>query len=340
MAKKGFLFGNLRQLDGYAKTLDDFRIKTVTGATLIILSLVFSELIAYRTSIWKPSLVVDNSRKEKMPINFNITFHHMPCHMLNVDIMDDTGEHSSGYSQDVTKVRLSLDGIPLEVGESARLGDQTNDASKALQPADECGSCYGAKSLREDGCCNSCQDVREAYVKMGWGMVDVTKIDQCIREGWLERFEKQSKEGCNIYGHLLVNKVRGNFHIAPGDAFQTNSMHVHDLKEFTAGAPDGHKFDLSHTIHKLKFGPDAKDETEDILAITDALAGVSKFPSESNMKLLLRLMFYLFFMFINVNTLCFYRSIYLSVFPKNCVYKACLYSWYSHPYKSIFSDSK
>jgi hypothetical protein len=33
MAKKGSLFGNLRQLDGYAKTLDDFRVKTTTGAS-------------------------------------------------------------------------------------------------------------------------------------------------------------------------------------------------------------------------------------------------------------------------------------------------------------------
>jgi hypothetical protein len=164
------------------------------------------------------------------------------------------------------------------------LGDNTSGASKALVPPKECGSCYGANALREDGCCNTCQEVREAYVKMGWGMVNVKEIDQCIREGWLERLEKQSNEGCNIHGHLMVNKVRGNFHIAPGDAFQTNTMHVHDLKEFTEGAPDGHKFDLSHQIHKLKFGPDSKDENEAILAVTDALAGVSKSASPGKIK--------------------------------------------------------
>lgn len=38
--------------------------------------------------------------------------------MLNVDIMDDVGEHSSGYSQDVTKVRLDLSGIPVDLGEA------------------------------------------------------------------------------------------------------------------------------------------------------------------------------------------------------------------------------
>ncbi|KAG2235128.1 hypothetical protein INT48_006509 [Thamnidium elegans] len=282
MSKKGSVFGNLRQLDGYAKTLDDFRVKTTTGASvtlisaLIILSLVCSELIAYTTSTWRPSLVVDKSRKEKMPINFNITFPHMPCHILNIDIMDDTGEHSSGYSQDITKVRLDLSGREIELGESVTLGDPSKGVNKALQSKKECGSCYGATPLRDSKCCNTCQEVREAYVKMGWGMVNVDVIDQCIAEGWKDRVEKQSNEGCNIYGHLLVNKVRGNFHFAPGDAFQANNMHVHDLKEFVKGAPDGHKFDLSHTIHKLKFGPDAKDETETILAVTDALAGTEK----------------------------------------------------------------
>ncbi|CAO3645856.1 unnamed protein product [Mucor hiemalis] len=276
------MFGNLRQLDGYAKTLDDFRVKTTTGASvtiigaLVILTLVCSELIAYTTPTWKPSLVVDPSRKEKMSINFNVTFPRMPCYMLSVDIMDETGEHSSGYSQDVTKVRLDLSGEQIELGETMKMGDHTKGVSKALSVNDECGSCYGAKSLRDDGCCNSCQEVREAYVKAGWGMINPNEIDQCIREGFMDRVEKESNEGCNIFGQLLVNKVKGNFHFAPGDAFQTQSMHIHDLKEFAAGAPDGHKFDLSHTIHKLKFGPDAIDETENIIAVTNVLAGTEK----------------------------------------------------------------
>jgi hypothetical protein len=33
MARKGSLFNNFKQFDGYAKTLDDFRVKTTTGAS-------------------------------------------------------------------------------------------------------------------------------------------------------------------------------------------------------------------------------------------------------------------------------------------------------------------
>lgn len=53
------MFGNLRQLDGYAKTLDDFRVKTTTGASgkLFILISCFlhiceKKLIQKTRSVW------------------------------------------------------------------------------------------------------------------------------------------------------------------------------------------------------------------------------------------------------------------------------------------------
>jgi len=59
----------------------------------------------------------------------------------------------------------------------------------------------------------------------------------------------QSDEGCQVYGYLLVNKVAGNFHFAPGKSFQQAHMHVHDLQPFKNQA-----FNLSHTIQRLSFG--------------------------------------------------------------------------------------
>lgn len=38
--------------------------------------------------------------------------------VLSIDIMDDTGEHSTGYSQDITKVRLDLSGKVIESGQT------------------------------------------------------------------------------------------------------------------------------------------------------------------------------------------------------------------------------
>ena len=34
----------------------------------------------------------------------------------------------------------------------------------------------------------------------------------------------ENGEGCRLEGHLEVNKVAGNFHIAPGISFQQNHM--------------------------------------------------------------------------------------------------------------------
>jgi hypothetical protein len=40
-----------------------------------------------------------------------------------------------------------------------------------------CGSCYGAE-MSDDQCCNSCEDVREAYRQKGWAIGDPEIIDQ------------------------------------------------------------------------------------------------------------------------------------------------------------------
>ncbi|KAL1935903.1 hypothetical protein VTP01DRAFT_37 [Rhizomucor pusillus] len=288
MAKQGSLFVRFRQFDAYAKTLDDFRVKTTSGALVTVLSalliayLVMSEFIAYRTPTWQPELVVDRGRKDKMTIHFNVTFPKMPCHMLTLDIMDDSGEHISGYMHDVYKVRLDPFGKRIHTEKADKLGDNTHGAQLAFQKQEnECGSCYGARAVREDGCCNTCEDVRQAYANMGWGMANPDDIEQCVREGWREKIEKQSNEGCNIHGQIAVNKVRGNFHIAPGQSFQQANMHVHDLKEYTEGASDGHAFDMSHTIHYLKFGPDPLtgkkvNDHPALSAVTNALAGTEK----------------------------------------------------------------
>lgn len=40
-------------------------------------------------------------------------------------------------------------------------------------------------------------------------------------DSWLPlALQEQTGEGCHLYGKLLVNKVAGNFHIAPGKSFQ------------------------------------------------------------------------------------------------------------------------
>ena len=56
-------------------------------------------------------------------------------------------------------------------------------------------------------CCNTCEEVREAYRQKGWAFTTAQEIDQCIREGWSDQVTKQMNEGCRLYGYLEVNKV-------------------------------------------------------------------------------------------------------------------------------------
>jgi hypothetical protein len=82
-----------------------------------------------------------------------------------------------------------------------------------------CGSCYGAQT-QPNQCCNTCEDVREAYRIRGWAFSNPEGIAQCNNEGFLKNLEAVRGEGCQVYGYLLVNKVAGNFHFSPGKSFQ------------------------------------------------------------------------------------------------------------------------
>ncbi|GKF03891.1 endoplasmic reticulum-Golgi intermediate compartment protein 3, partial [Tanacetum coccineum] len=100
-----------------------------------------------------------------------------------------------------------------------------------------------------EDCCNSCEDVREAYRAKGWALSDPDSIDQCKREGFLQSIKDEAGEGCNIYGFLDVNKVAGNFHFAPGKSFRESNIHVHDLAAFHKDS-----FNVSHKINRIAYG--------------------------------------------------------------------------------------
>lgn len=85
-------------------------------------------------------------------------------------------------------------------------------------------------------------------------------MEQCEREHYSELLDAQRGQGCRIEGGFRVNKVVGNFHIAPGRSFSNGQMHVHDLNNYL-DVPDnepGHTF--THQIHHLRFGPQVPED--------------------------------------------------------------------------------
>jgi hypothetical protein len=101
----------------------------------------------------------------------------------------------------------------------------------------------------DDACCNSCEEVREAYRKKGWALSDPESIDQCKREGFVQKVKDEEGEGCNVHGFLEVNKVAGNFHFIPGQSFHQSGFQFHDMLLFQQG-----NYNISHKVNRLAFG--------------------------------------------------------------------------------------
>jgi hypothetical protein len=131
------------------------------------------------------------------------------------------------------------------------------DEATHLAP-DYCGECFGApppSNAIKPGCCNTCDEVREAYASISWSFGRGEGVEQCEREHYAEHLDAQRKEGCRLEGSVRVNKVVGNFHFAPGKSFSNGNLHVHDLENYFKD--EQHTF--THKIHHLRFGPQLSD---------------------------------------------------------------------------------
>lgn len=251
------LLSRLKKFDVYPKTLEDFRVRTYTGAAVSIVSGLFifwlfvSEFSYYLSTEVTPQLFVDTTRGEKLRINMDVIFPKLPCAFVSLDAMDISGSHQLDIQHNIYKKRLDQFGQPIANARATKensIGQEAPVVKTTGGQGEYCGSCYGAESVPGQ-CCNTCEEVQEAYRTRGWAFSNVDHIEQCIREGFTQKLEEQKGEGCEIYGYLLVNKVAGNFHFAPGKSFQQHHMHVHDLQPLK-----NFNFNLSHHIVKLSFG--------------------------------------------------------------------------------------
>ena len=228
----------LKRFDAYAKPMDDFRIRTRSGGILTVVSgivmviLFASEIKDYLQPETKEELFVDTSRTGKLKINLDVIFSRISCDFLGLDAMDVSGEQHIDIEHNIYKRRLDLNGNPIAEDSPQKEYNLGAVAAKIVNNTTNttCGSCYGAETT-DRRCCNSCNDVREAYRLKTWKF-DPRGIEQC-RDGLTSEIEERVlKEGCQIYGYLEVNRVGGSFHIAPGKSFVINHMHVHDVNPF------------------------------------------------------------------------------------------------------------
>lgn len=96
--------------------------------------------------------------------------------VLSLDVMDISGEQQRDVSHNIVKKRLTKAGVDVP---GQRSGDLRNEIDKLAEKRGSgyCGSCYGGVEP-ESGCCNSCEEVRQAYTDKGWSFGNPEDIEQ------------------------------------------------------------------------------------------------------------------------------------------------------------------
>uniref|UniRef100_A0A5S6QZZ2 Endoplasmic reticulum-Golgi intermediate compartment protein 3 n=1 Tax=Trichuris muris TaxID=70415 RepID=A0A5S6QZZ2_TRIMR len=245
------IFQKVRNFDAYSKPLEDFRVRTLSGGAVTVVSAVLmallfvSELRSYLSTEIVEELFVDTTvGDEHLKINFDVLFPALDCEFISVDVMDIAGQLQSNVTDSVWKEVVGE--LPTTVNPSK----VSEPGSTVTEPSstNPCGSCYGAES-HAGMCCNTCEDVKRAYLKKGWVIGELDQIVQCRNEHWVRKLRSHRGVGCRVHGWLNVSKVAGNFHIAPGSTVRDAHSHVHSLHSV---GPQS--FNTSHTVRHFSFG--------------------------------------------------------------------------------------
>ena len=157
--------------------------------------------------------------------------------------MDVAGEQQIDVVSNIIKTRRDYQGN--------KLGVELDETHMRARFAGRCGPCFPHLTDMHEPpdksqCCNSCDDVKTLYAQKD-AMHSQLKWEQhplCQHEAVLLDPARLTSihEGCNLFGFLDVNKVAGNFHLAPGKSYQSpGGQLVHEFKAF-----DAHKYNVSH----------------------------------------------------------------------------------------------
>ncbi|XGW32439.1 hypothetical protein V3C99_017186 [Haemonchus contortus] len=108
---------DIRKLDIYRKVPKDLTEPTLAGAIISIVCVVFisfmlfNDVLEYINIDIKSELYVDDPGREgKIDVEVDVSFPHMKCEFLGVDIQDENGRHEVGFIDRTEKIPLEDDG--------------------------------------------------------------------------------------------------------------------------------------------------------------------------------------------------------------------------------------
>ncbi|CAG9314698.1 unnamed protein product [Blepharisma stoltei] len=202
----------LKQFDFYRKVAGDYQEQTVLGGILsgitftVMFILFISESYCYFLAPYESSLIVEGYQaSDRMRIDVNISLYHIPCQIVSAHYSNAGGLHFDAGT--LRRVRITPKGELLWDREAQSITLKEQERKKSVS----CGSCYGAELYAEQ-CCNTCDEVLEAYTKRKWSPPQQHLIEQCKRRLHLDDERPTKPEGCMIFGHLLMKRIPGNFH--------------------------------------------------------------------------------------------------------------------------------
>ena len=264
-----------KKLDVFPKFSDpDVKVKTRGGAFLSVLTisamtiLFFHELYRFAKPRVFDTISVDTSRVglgRTMDVNFNISI-YCPCNNLHVSAWDTDGNKQSGkwevYVQKIDENGLAIGG---KQWLAMKRKEKKHPNQKKAEKPDFCGSCYGAGEKGQ--CCNSCDDVIEAFRKKGWDMNGIDRWQQCVDEG----YTNFGKESCLVSGSVRVKMVKGALMISLLDDYKPGKG-SYDVSRISKS------LNLSHTFHYFEFGtkvPNSKHPLDGITVLQEQKGRVS-----------------------------------------------------------------
>lgn len=223
---------------------DNARHKTLAGgifslATIgIILFLVFSEVRYFFSVVQHHKMEVDNTIEGSMELSIDLTIYHIPCDVLAVINGDVFGHLSPIPATALKKKRLNH-----TINPSSTPSTTTNGSKNP-----PCHSCF--LTQKEKKCCQTCDDLREAYESSGLHFdVFNPAFTQCTEEAKKLQSTAGLDEGCRIYGSLSVPRVSGVLHILPA-----RIMNIMGLQRYQPVYTCNSQLNYSHTISQLTFG--------------------------------------------------------------------------------------
>jgi len=269
---------NLKSFDSHSTVSNEFRVRTVHGAILSVVTIVaicYLVISEYRFNFQTTVLEkvhVSEMTLAGLEMEFDVTLHSVPCAILSIDANDPTGQAQSLHldkRHHVWKHRMSKTGRligskrRLELGSTLlseehlkeqvenvtglKEGEEVEEADIDV-PAEECGSCFGAGE--EGECCDTCDDVKRAYKRKGWVLraSQQKEIPQCKQ---MLTSADEKDEGCNVHGRIALSTGGGNVHLAPSRDLE-NSPDATNF--FSVFLQTFEQFNVSHTVKKIRFG--------------------------------------------------------------------------------------